>query len=186
MTDYVESVLDAIYERGLTSYPIDVGEEGYIFLDVEIGNGQQEALLLDFNEKEHILNVVSHIAGFPTDLKASEVNSLLFIALNTANDRIIDTNGLGRVTLSLNIKKTNFLYVATIPFLFMPSEMAHMVSHAVVAVQEIRDFLIRFCEAARNGSVTVEDAISFPLQEGELRVDLDPMILDLLKNKEEE
>ena len=69
------------------------------------------------------------------------------------------------------------MYSACIPLLLLPQEMAAFVKQAAEGVMTVRDFLSRFASHAREGTISIDDALELePLREGQMRVTLHPAL----------
>lgn len=177
MNNYINRVMSAIYDTGIVANQFDFTGD-FLFVDVSLCPGQEpETLLLDFDEEDKNLNIIARFGEwFPTDVP--HVSALMYIALETANGAIHDAHAPGRVLLNLSEENgARFMYSACIPLLLLPQEMAAFVRRAAEGVMAVRDFLSRFATHAREGTISIDDALELePLEEGQMRVTLHPAL----------
>ena len=192
MDNYINRVMAAIYDTGIVANQFDFTED-FLFVDFSLRPGQEpESLLLDFDEEEKNLNIIARFGEwFPTDIP--HVSALMYIALETANSTIHDAHAPGRVLLNLSEENgARFMYSACIPLLLLPQEMAAFVKRAAESVMTVRYFLSRFSTHAREGIISIDDALELEaLKEGQMRVTLHPALTilaeeDINVNDEEE
>ena len=177
MNNYINRVMAAIYDAGIVANQFDFAND-FMFVDVSLFPGQEpESLLLDFDEENKNLNIVSRFGEwFSTE--TPHANALMYIALETANGAIHDAHAPGRVLLNLSEENgARFMYSACIPFLLLPQEMSAFVKRAAEGVMAVRDFLSRFAQHVNEGTISIDDALELePLEEGETRVTLHPAL----------